>query len=186
MAKYSLTAHSALMGLDIEKQGFRLTELTDIALVAMAVPNGGEEKLSVIIEKVFKIQLPDTGCSVTSEIDDIRFCGMQHDQYFVQFKYSADRTVDVLHQYVDDSAYLSDQSDSWVIVRVTGKNTLSMLERICPLDLDISVFPAGAVARTSMHHLAVIIIREDVDSFQLLSHRSSAESFLHALDVTVL
>lgn len=184
MAEYSLTAQSALKGLDIEKPGIRMTEGSNLALVSMAVPVNGEQKLSEVINSAFNIALPDIGSSISSNTERARFYRLQLDQYFVQFQNEGDRAVDVIRKYVGDAAYLCDQSDSWVAIHLSGFNSTVLLERICTLDLDLSVFPAGSVARTSMHHLAVIIIREDIDSFMLLSPRSSAESFLHALDVT--
>jgi methylglutamate dehydrogenase subunit D len=184
VAEFSLTAQSALLGLDMEKPGIRLTEASNLALVSMAVPVNGEQKLREVINAAFNIALPDIGNSVSSNTEQARFYRLQLDQYFVQFVYEGDSAVDVIRKHVGDAAYLSDQSDSWVAILLSGFNSTMILERICSLDLDLSVFPVGSVARTSMHHLAVIIIREDIDSFMLLSPRSSAESFMHALDVT--
>jgi sarcosine oxidase subunit gamma len=59
------------------------------------------------------------------------------------------------------------------------------LERICPIDLHPQAFAVGAVARTLMDHLNVIILREGGDTFLLMSARSSARSFWHAVETSI-
>lgn len=81
--------------------------------------------------------------------------------------------------------YLNDQSDSWVMLRVAGAGVRRALERLCPLDLHPDAFAPGAVARTVMEHLAVIVLHEAEDTFVLLSPRSSAASFLHEIETSV-
>ena len=77
------------------------------------------------------------------------------------------------------------QSDNWVGVRISGTRSRDALERICPLDLHPDVFGIDQVARTVMEHLGVIILREDKDSFLMLSASSSAKSFLHAIETSI-
>jgi sarcosine oxidase subunit gamma len=71
------------------------------------------------------------------------------------------------------------------MLRVSGPKSRIALERICPLDLHPSTFPQGRVARTLMEHLGVIILHEGPDTYLLLSARSSAGSFLHAVETSV-
>ena len=68
---------------------------------------------------------------------------------------------------------------------MSGTGVRVALERICPLDLDDQAFPEGRVARTAMEHLSVIILRDGPDSFLLMSPRSSARSFRHAVELSV-
>ena len=90
-----------------------------------------------------------------------------------------------LEQKLAGIAYTTDQTHVWVALDIGGPATLTALERICPVDLDISAFDIGAVARTSMEHLGVIITRITKTNFRLFSASSSAGSFLHALETSI-
>ena len=110
---------------------------------------------------------------------------MQPDQVFILFAPPhPDRAVETVRAALGPAAYVTDQSDSWAMLRIAGAGIRAALERICPLDLDDEVFPQGRVARTAMEHLSAIILRDGEDSFLLMSPRSSARSFLHAVELS--
>jgi sarcosine oxidase subunit gamma len=109
---------------------------------------------------------------------------MGADQFFLLFSApDCDPSISI-RQSIGGAGYIVDQSDSWAMVRLTGPNCRAALERICSLDLDPGVFPPGRVARTVMEHLSVIILCETDTKYTLLSPRSSAGSFMHALDTS--
>jgi sarcosine oxidase subunit gamma len=83
-----------------------------------------------------------------------------------------------------DGFYITDQSDSWAIVALKGDNALRVMERLCPLDL--ARWPIGAAARSMLEHLAVIVVKSGDTEFELLSPRSTALDFWHALTTTRL
>jgi sarcosine oxidase subunit gamma len=81
---------------------------------------------------------------------------------------------------------MTDQSDSWVILALSGPQSRRTLARICPIDCSESAMLIGTTARTSMEHLGAIITRRPDEGdhqpcFWLLSARSSAASFLHTI-----
>ena len=73
----------------------------------------------------------------------------------------------------------------WVMLEISGPKSREALARLCTLDLHADTFAEGEVARTMMEHLGVIILRNAPDSFILLSARSSAKSFLHAVETSI-
>jgi len=87
-----------------------------------------------------------------------------------------------LKSRLQDAAYVTDQSDSWVMLQINGENALRAMERISPIHLSPSAFPPGSIARTSMEHLSAIVMAEDDSTLTLLSPISSAESFWHAVE----
>jgi len=117
----------------------------------------------------------------------MRWLGLQPQQWFVLFDHAADQgsPVTIIKEQLGDSAYCTDQSDSWVSLEVSGPLATSALERICPIDLHPTEFAVGAVARTTMEHLGVIITRTGDDQYLMMSAASSAESFLHAITTSV-
>ncbi|WP_421780249.1 sarcosine oxidase subunit gamma [Kiloniella litopenaei] len=184
MPDYTLTAKTSLDGYCRDFAGVSIHEVNDRAIVSIAVPKDGERELANVLTSSYQIELPKPGIlSVTSRDNAVLFNTAQ-DQYFLVFDYAGNTATSVVRNLLGDTAYLTDQSDSYVIVRISGINSRRLLERICPLDIHPSVFPVGSVARTVMEHLGTIIIHDVEDSFLLLSARSSAYSFLEAIETS--
>ncbi len=188
MSDFTLTGRSALKGVNYEVGGISVTEVTDLALVSMAIPNGERDIVSKALLENYKADIPKIGKSTVSNVDNMRFLGMQSDQFFALFEYAGNHAVKQLEAKINDVAYLADQSDSWVMLRISSKlsgKCREALERICPIDLHPESFNEGSVARTAMEHLAVIILHETEGQYLLMSPRSSAKSFLHAVTTSI-
>lgn len=86
-------------------------------------------------------------------------------------------------------AALTDQSDGWAVVTLSGRGATEALARLVPLDLRASAFPAGSAARSLLGHMTVIILRDPADSgpdsFTILAFRSMATTLLHELDTAM-
>ena len=184
MPDFTLTARSPLDGLKTDYDGVAIAEVCDRAIVSFATPIGGEAQFSEAIANAFASQIPTVGQSTTSKHRNARFLGMARQQIFVVFDDPGKGPVEAIAAEIGDTAYLVDQSDSWVIVSISGTKTQAVLERICPIDLHQNAFADGQVARTLMDHLAVVVVREGPDAFLLMSPRSSARSFLHVLETS--
>lgn len=185
MSKYTLSARLPLAGYVAEFEGIKLIEVTGLSLVSMAVPKYGEKTLANSVKKNLKAKLPKIGQTSHTKTGNTCIYGLQSDQYFVQLEYDGNEAAKHLAGIIGDHAYYSDQSDSWVMLRLSGEGCQTALERICSLNLAADKFPVGSVARTSMEHLAVIIVAEEKNQYLLLSPRSSANSFLHAIETSI-
>lgn len=185
MAEFQLTPKSPLDGIVLSIGGTKIREVTGSAIVSIAIANGGEAGLKNAILEAYHVEQPAIGQSAITEVDNARFLGLQRNQLFVLFDCDAPRREQIVAAKLGEAAYLTDQSDGWVILRLSGEKSIPALQRICMLDLELAQFPPGAVARTVMEHLDVIIVREAPDTFLLISARSSAQSFLHAIETSV-
>lgn len=185
MSDFTLTPHSPLEGYRREFDRVTIAEVTDRAIVSIATPDGGESALEKAIASAFETKIPPVGESLISSLPDWRLMGMQPGQLFLLFVPDGPEPVKEVAQALGDTACLTDQSDSWVTIAVSGAGSIAALERICPIDLHPSAFRRGAVARTVMEHIAAIIVCEEANKFLLMSPRSSARSFLHALETSV-
>lgn len=185
MSDYTLTATTPLAGLDKELGGVHLREATGKALVSIAIPQGGQSELEQALDKAWQVAIPAVGHSVLTADGSNRLMAMQADQLFLLADYEGDQAVAMVAEQLGDSGYYTDQSDSWAMLQVSGTASRKALERICPIDLHADVFAEGAVARTAMEHMGVIIVRNGKDSFLLLTMRSLAGSLLHAVEVSV-
>jgi sarcosine oxidase subunit gamma len=72
-----------------------------------------------------------------------------------------------------DHAGLTDISDGWVAMRLTGRDWDRVLARLTPLDLRPAVFARGATARAELQHLQAQITRIN-DGVEILVMRSVA------------
>lgn len=161
-----------------------LTEVYDRAMVSIAIARGSADQVTKVLSDVYGVHLPETGHSVVSAHRNARIVGLSPDQLFVIFDPSSEPPVDTIGTDFAEGAYLVDQSDSWVAVKIEGRQVRDVLERICPINIQADRFLVDQVARTAMEHLGVILIRQSEDAFLMLSPRSSANSFLHVLETS--
>lgn len=181
MSDMNLIPQFPLGGMHLEIGALTITEVTDRAIVSIAVPKKGRNKLAKAVAAKYKGKLPAIGLSTQTEVANGRFLGMQQDQYFLLWDQADGNPIEQVTARLGARGYFTDQSDAWVMIRFSGPDSRDALARICPIDLHPDRFLMGQVARTVMEHLGVIIVREDDDTFLLMSPRSSAGSFLHAL-----
>lgn len=81
-----------------------------------------------------------------------------------------------------DHAALTDQSDAWTAVTLSGDDVESVLARLVPLDLSAIQFKRGHTARSQIQHMAGSITRIGNDTFLLMVFRSMAGTLLHDLE----
>lgn len=79
---------------------------------------------------------------------------------------------------VGASGSVTEQTDGWVCLTVTGAGTTALFERICMLDTAAAT--PGFAARTPIHHIAAFVIC-DAGGWRVLGPRSSAASLFDAL-----
>ena len=182
MADFALEATPLLGGLDKTIGEGRIVERDDLALVSVAVPLGGETALDEALKNGWGLKRPEP--TQTSVSGDTTAVSIAADQLMLVFPHSTPDANAVVQGKLNGAGYTTDQTDNWVVVEVSGKATLSALERLCPLNLDIDAFPVGASGRTNMEHMGALIIRTGDDSFLLMSASSSAKSFAHAVELS--
>lgn len=185
MPEQSLTTSASLGGFQKQFDETVLTEVLGQALVSIAVPLGGAAALQEAMTSAYGASPPACGNSIRSKDGTVHFLGMQPDQFFALFDFEGNDAVGAVAGFLGEAGYYTDQSDSWAMLRLSGPHARDALERICPLDLAPGEFPPGQVARTVMEHLGAIILYEDEDNFFLMSPRSSAASFLHAVETSI-
>ncbi len=81
-----------------------------------------------------------------------------------------------------DLAALTDQSDGWACLSLAGEGGAEVLARLVPLDL--RAMAVGAVARSSLGHMAMILIRVE-RGFEILVFRSMAQTAWHEVEAAM-
>lgn len=80
-----------------------------------------------------------------------------------------------------DHAALTDQTDGWATLTLTGPAAVDALMRLVPLDLRLSAFPVGRTTRAPLNHMQMQITRTAPDAFELMVFRSMARTAWHEL-----
>ena len=181
MASYTLNAEPPV---GFEKRQFdnlQLIEVLNLSIVSIAFSNNILPKFKKLILNKLKINIPNVGGSNFSDTKGIRLIALQQDQIFAVYEEKSNNPINEIKSILGDEFYYSDQSDSWSITNISGDNTISALERICPLSLAIDSFKINDAHRTLMEHISVIILRINKNEFLLFSPRSTSNSFFHTL-----
>ncbi|WP_233587057.1 sarcosine oxidase subunit gamma [Pseudorhodobacter sp. E13] len=79
-------------------------------------------------------------------------------------------------------AALTDQSDGWACLTLSGSGAAEVLSRLVPLDL--RAMAVGSGARSSLGHMAMILIR-GADGFEIMVFRSMARTAWHELEAAM-
>lgn len=185
MAEYKLVAEPFLGGYRGSFDAAELAEVTDLSIVSIACPLGESDRLNESAAAAWGRPMPAPGASIGALSDNPLVLGMSPDQWFALFQGPGGPALELTRTALGAHGYFTDQSDSWVALRLTGALAIPALERICPIDLHPRVFTAGTSARTVMEHLGSIIFCEGPNRYLLLSASSSAESFLHAVTTSI-
>lgn len=81
-----------------------------------------------------------------------------------------------------DGAALTNQSDGWSVLSLTGASAADILARLLPIDLRPAVFPVGQVLRTQANHMNAIVLRLGETAFEIMVFRSMARTAWHEIE----
>jgi len=184
MLDFKISAQSPLSGYELIRENIQLTEIVDLSLISIVTPLGQEQSIAELLSSQYKTETPKTGFSTLSSDKRYRFLGLQPSQFFVAFYSAFEQDIEEVFETFN-SAYCTDQSDAWVKLRLSGSLSRAALERVCMLDQNTEKFKVGAAFRTVIEHMNAIVIREDRDTFILMSPRSSSKSFIDAIETSI-
>ena len=80
---------------------------------------------------------------------------------------------------------LTDQSDAWAVLRLSGAASEDVLARLVPVDLRGSKFKRGHTARSQLQHMMVSVTRTGTTAFDIMVMRSFAATADHELSVAM-
>lgn len=86
---------------------------------------------------------------------------------------------------VEGIAATTDQSDSWICVRIEGAGAADVLARLTPIDLRDDAFKRGHTARTELAHMAASITRTGANAYDVMVFRSMAGTLVHDLETVM-
>ena len=84
-----------------------------------------------------------------------------------------------------EGAAVTDQTDGWTTLALSGLAAADVLARLVPLDLRLAAFPVGAAMRSGLNHMNAVILRTGDYAFEVMVFRSMARTAWHELETTM-
>jgi len=156
--------------------GIKLRLTVSRALVSVIARKGKAQSLTSAVKQAFGIDLPDKPQLARGKSVSFLWSGHQHWLAVAD----EDDLMSKLTRELAGLASLSDQSDSRVIVGLSGVAARQTLAKLVPIDLHPRAFRPNDTALTLFGHIAGQITQiDDAPTYELMAPRSFADSFVH-------
>ena len=164
-------------------RGVNIAERDGLGLASLHVRKDKGAALIQRIHESFQIELPQKPHRAFA--GDVALAGIGPGAWLAIHNDASNAFAVSLRKTLGDLASVCDQSDSYVVLRVSGRRVRDAMTRLVPIDLHPFAFKSGDVAVTVAAHIGVTLWRldDDADSevFEIAVFRSFAESFSRAL-----
>jgi heterotetrameric sarcosine oxidase gamma subunit len=167
-----LIAKSALEGRNLSVGTVTLAEVDVGPITSIAVLPGGAKAVAKGL-KTLGLAMPEP--NTFAEKKGARIVWTGRDQAFLM---SADCPV-------LDGAAVTDQSDGWAVLGVSGPGSVDVLARWVPMDLRLTAFPVGRALRTQLNHMNVILMRTGDHAVEIMVFRSMARTAWHEMETAM-
>jgi heterotetrameric sarcosine oxidase gamma subunit len=165
-----LIARTPLDGLDISHGDTRLREVSVGPIWSVAPFKGADA--GAALNAAHGVGFPSPGQSMTNA--EVRIIWSGGGQAFLMGAVPAES--------VAKTAAITDQSDGWTVMEVSGAGARDVLARLVPADLRASEFGVGATMRSAVQHMAASVTRVADDTYLVLVFRSMAGTARHELE----
>jgi sarcosine oxidase subunit gamma len=157
-----------------------ITERFDVALASLALRRGREKDLHKAAKSAnLALAEPlraESGTPFSS-------FWMTPEMWMIEADFAANEDIAaLLKAHFSDAASITEQTDAWVRFDIASPGLTRLTERLTNLDL-ASCTP-GFASRTVIDHLGTYLIKRSQTEITLYGPRASAQSLLHALEVT--
>ncbi|RFC63662.1 sarcosine oxidase subunit gamma [Fulvimarina endophytica] len=192
MAEIQLTSVEAFDGLlkpvgDVRPAGVRVRERSTLALATVMVRKGRRADLANRFSDAFGCALPDAGRR--TEGNDLAFVSTGPGAWLACREHGGYEFSESLAETLSGLASVTDQSDAFAVLSLSGPRVKAVLAKGVFLDLGDAAFPEGHAAATQCGHVGVTLWRRPADEagdpvYEVAMFRSYAESFWHWLSTS--
>ncbi len=158
---------------------YRMAERADVALASVATRHGREKDVARAA-KAAKVPLPAPARAEVGEPYGAFWVAPA--MWFVEAPFGSHEDIAAhLKSIFGDAASITEQTDAWVRLDLSGTGLVALFQRLS--NLDLATLPDGYASRTVIDHLGCYLIRKGAEDVTLYGPRSSAAVLLHALEV---
>jgi sarcosine oxidase, subunit gamma len=159
---------------------YRIAERFDVALASVATRRGRDADVAKAA-KAANVPLPKPLSAIGGQ--PLSGFWLAPDMWMIEAPFDSHEDIAAhLKTAFAAAASITEQTDAWVRFDLSGGDLVVLFERLS--NLDLSVLPDGHASRTVIEHLGCYLIKQSADLIALYGPRSSAQSLLHALEVT--
>jgi sarcosine oxidase subunit gamma len=167
-----LIAKSALEGRSLTLGGVTLAEADPGPITSIAVfPDGAKAVAKGLKTLALAMPAPNT----FTEKKGARIVWTGRDQAFL---------MGLAPQALEGAA-VTDQSDGWAVLAISGPGAVDVLARLVPVDLRLAQFPVGRAVRSQVNHMNAVILRTGDYALEIMVFRSMARTAWHELETTM-
>lgn len=167
-----LIAKSALEGRSLTLGGVTLAELDVGPITSLAVYPGAAKVVAKGL-KTLGLAMPAPNSFAEKKGARIVWTGREQ-----AFLIGADCPV-------QEGAGVTDQSDGWAVLGLTGAAAVDVLARLVPMDLRLAACPVGTALRTQVNHMNAILLRTGDYGFEIMVFRSMARTAWHEIETAL-
>jgi heterotetrameric sarcosine oxidase gamma subunit len=182
----SLAAFAGLPVIATQGEGVVVSDRDGLGLATVLVRKGQHEALAQCIREKFGLELPRGPRRSAS--GDVAFIGTAPGAWLATHEQVGNAFVQTLADATAGLASVSDQSDGYAVLRLSGPRVRDALCKLVPIDLHPNAFAVGAVAATVASYIGTTIWRLDdlagSSVFEIAVYRSMADSFWSALSAS--
>ena len=151
-----------------------------IASLAKRSSATARDAFARIAGAVLDVDLPGPGKMAVGEIHEVFWIGP--DQWMVCADFGTHETLaDSLKKSFGDAASLTEQTDAWAVMEISGPGCEEMFMRLCPVD--IAVFETHRATRTAIEHVGCFVTcLEKSGRYRVFAPRSTFRSVWKAVE----
>jgi len=156
-----------------------IAEVISCSLASIAQRVGQEKAFLSSAKKALKVALPNPGMSISK--NELTVFWTAQEQWFVEAPLETHEDIAaVLKKDFKQTASVTEQTGGWCRFDVKGIDCVSMLERLCAVD--VAELKIDQATRSVIEHIGIFIIcREEKTWFSIYAPASFAGSLHHAL-----
>jgi methylglutamate dehydrogenase subunit D len=155
-----------------------------LGLATVLVRKGRSAALTQRLRDRFSIEMPQGSYRTTT--GDLALMGTGPDVWLAAHQRGGNAFVTTLREVAGDLASISDHSDGYAVLRLSGPKVRDTLCKLVPVDVHPLAFTIGSVAVTVAAQIGATLWRLADDAqgspvFEIAVFRSLSASFWHAL-----
>ena len=155
-----------------------------LGLATVHVRQGRNAALAERVRECFGTELPQGPRRIA--VGGLAFAGIGPQAWLAAREQGGNAFAESLKAAIGDLASVSDQSDGYAVLRLTGPKLRETLSKVVPIDLHPRAFEPGDVVSTLASHIGATLWRLDdaadgLPVIEVAVFRSLAADFWHAL-----
>jgi methylglutamate dehydrogenase subunit D len=160
-------------------------ERESLGLATVLVRKGCDDALAQRVRQRFQIELPRRPERRAAK--DVAFIATGPGAWLATHEHAGNQFALMLSEGLRDLAAVADQTDGYVVLRLSGPRVRDALVKLVPIDLHPRAFAVNDAVATLVAHMGITLWRLEDDAagsavFELAVFRSLAASLWHALE----